>query len=168
MKTKANNMKKIHSMTICKSCSALLAAATLLLTGCSQEARDDAADTYEEAAETTKTIGEDTKEWSASTWQSVSNFTSEQRERFVENLEDATETANTMVNEFTESSEDVSEEALARYKEARDAMQEQLEAAAEAGDENWEETKTNVQEAWKNLKSATNRLVEDAVPSDDM
>ncbi|MDA3875158.1 MAG: hypothetical protein PF795_14515 [Kiritimatiellae bacterium] len=161
-------MKNIHSMTICKSCTVLFGVATLLFAGCSREARDDAADTYEEAAETTQTVGEDTKEWSASTWKSVSNFTSEHRESFVKNLEAATQTTNTLVNEFTESSEDVSEEALARYKDARDAMQKQLATAAESGDENWEVTKANVEEAWKNLKSATNTLVENAVPSDDM
>lgn len=156
-------MKFIHKIFY-RSCPILLGAA-LLVAGCSREARDDAADTYEQAAETTRTIGGDTKEWFASTWQTVSSFTFEQRETFVEKLQTATETANEQVRDFTESGADVSEEAVARYKDARDALQEKLAAATD--DENWEKAKAEVQDAWRNLKSATDKLLETDTQPDD-
>jgi PBP1b-binding outer membrane lipoprotein LpoB len=149
-------MKNIQSILTIGS-TALIS--TLFFTGCSQEARNEAADTYEEATETTKTISNDTQEWFTTTWKSVDDYTSEQRDAFVENLEKARKTINQQATEFTESGAEVTKEARASYEDASKALQEQLAKASEASDEAWEENKSNVQKAWKDLKAATNHLM---------
>ena len=147
-------MKMIPS-TLKISCTAILGC-SLLFVGCSPEARDDAGDTYEQAVETAQTMAEDTREWFASTWENVADYTGEQREAFVGNLANATETANERAATLYETG---TEEAIEGYEIARDAMREQLDRAAEAGDEAWEETRANVREAWENLRNATEDLV---------
>lgn len=137
---------------------------TLVIAGCSQEARKEAADTYEEAADTTRAIGKDTQDWFTNTWQSVADHTSNQRKAFTEKLKTASETVETRASDFYESGDDITEKAIARYEKALDAFQMQLAAASEASDEAWKESKVKVEQAWHELKAATENLTHSKTP----
>lgn len=121
---------------------------------CSEESRDDVADSYEAAASQVRDASEETRIWFSDTWSSVAEFTSEQSDRFVETMGNAYDAVKTRGEEVIEDNDDVADEAAERFREAGRALEEQLDRAADAGSDGWDAAKEGVQEAWRDLREA--------------
>ncbi len=140
--------------------------AAIVLVGCS---RDEAKTDADKVKEATKSYTEKAVDESKSAWESVKNFTVDQKDAFVKAVSDAsTATADEFSRlkaksaSLTGDAKTQADRALDELKAASDRLGQEVAKVGPATQDGWEATRDGVLKAWQEVKAAAKKA-KDAV-----
>lgn len=130
--------------------------------GCSKETQSDVDETYRDAAADLKEGANKTENWFQDSWNTVSEFSVEQKNSFVSTLEKSAAKMDSEAKSLSRNVEEFSQETMESFKEATGQFENQLEKAANATEDSWESAKRDVKSAWGDVVEAYQKLEAEA------
>ena len=134
----------------------------VLAFGCTVISQAQVEENYEDTKSAMANAAEETGDAISNAWDNIADFTVEQKQDFVDAMQNGYSELEAKAAELEEGSDNISDEIKAEFDKASAAFKEQLEKAGDASEDAWDSTKEGVQEAWGNLIDAFDEIEAEA------